>query len=72
VCIFVTEDQSFNKIDTLLHCAEQTLEVCATEFETKSSNLIILVLYRVPSTDFNQFIDRLDATLKYLYVQSKI
>jgi len=34
VCIFVREDQSFNKIDTLLPCAEQTLEVCAIELET--------------------------------------
>jgi len=46
VCISVREDQSFNKIDTLLHCAEQILEVCATELETKSSNLRILALYR--------------------------
>jgi hypothetical protein len=31
VCIFVREDQSFNKTDTSLHCAEQTSEVCAIE-----------------------------------------
>jgi hypothetical protein len=43
------------------------LEVCATELETKSSNLNLLALYRAPSTKFNQFIERLDATLKYLY-----
>jgi len=34
-CIFVREDQSSNKIDTLLHCAEQTSEVSAIEFEAK-------------------------------------
>jgi hypothetical protein len=67
VCIFVREDQSFNKIVTLLHCAEQTLEVCALELETKSSNLRLLALFRDPSSNFNQFIERLDATLKYLY-----
>jgi hypothetical protein len=76
---FVREDLSFNKTDTLLHCAEQTLEVCATELETESPNLRILALYRapsenfnqfiyrVPSENFNQFIKRIDATLKYLY-----
>jgi len=64
--MFVREDQSFNKTDTLLHCAQQTLEVCAIELETKSSNLRILALYRAPSTNFNQFIERLYATLKYL------
>jgi len=53
VCILVSEDQSFNKIDTLLHCTEQTVEVCAVKLETKSSNLHILVLYRAPSANFN-------------------
>jgi len=51
----------------ILHCAKQTLEVCANELETKSSNLGILALYRAPSANFNKFIERLDGTLKYLY-----
>jgi hypothetical protein len=67
VCIFVTENQNFNKIDISLQCVEQILEVCAIELETKSSNLRILTLYRAPSVNFNQFIERLDATLKCLY-----
>jgi len=54
VCIFVRKDQSFNKIDNPIHCAEQTLEACAIELETKSSNLRILALYRVPSANFNR------------------
>jgi exonuclease III len=67
VCIFVRDDQNLNKIDTLLPCAEQTLEVCAVALEIKSSGVSILTLYRAPSANFNQFIKRLDATLKYLY-----
>jgi exonuclease III len=67
VHIFVREDQGFNKSDTSLNCAEQTLEVCAVELETKSSNLSILTSYRASSANLNQFIKRLDATLKYLY-----
>jgi hypothetical protein len=39
----------------------------SVELKTKSSNLIILALYRAPSANFNQFIERLDATPKYLY-----
>jgi hypothetical protein len=66
VCIFVREDQRFNKIDTPLHCAEKTLEVHAIESETKSSNLRTLALYRTPSANFNHFL-RLDATLRCLY-----
>jgi meiotically up-regulated gene 157 (Mug157) protein len=67
VCIFVREEQGFNKIDTSLHCAKQTLEVSAVELETKLSNLRILALFRAPCTNVKQFINRLDATLKYLY-----
>jgi exonuclease III len=67
VCIFVREDQSFNKIGILLHCTEHNLEVCATELETKSSNLRTLALYRDSFANFNQFRERLDATLKYLH-----
>jgi hypothetical protein len=59
--------KAFNKIDTLLHCAEQTLEVCAIELDTKSSNLRTLALYRAPYANFNQFIERLGATLKYIH-----
>jgi hypothetical protein len=61
MCIFVRKDQSYNnynKIDILLHSTEQTLEISAIQLETN--------LYRAPSADFNQFIKRLDATLKYL------
>jgi hypothetical protein len=43
------------------------LESCAIHLETKASSLIILSLYRAPSGDFNQFIKRSDATLKYLH-----
>jgi exonuclease III len=68
-CILVREDQSFRKTDTSLHYAEWTLEACAIELETKSSTLRILTLYRAPSANLNQFIERLDATPKYLYNQ---
>jgi hypothetical protein len=67
VCIFVKKDQCFKKIDISYHCKEQDLEICAIQLETKSSNLIILSLYRAPSDDFQQFLRGLDATLKHLY-----
>jgi len=43
------------------------LEACAIELETKLSNLRILALYRAASENFDQFIERIHATLKYLY-----
>jgi hypothetical protein len=64
---FVKKDQCFKKIDISHHSKEQDLEICAIQLETKSSNLIILSLYRAPSGDFQQFVRGLDATLKHLY-----
>jgi len=52
VCIFVRGAQSFNKIDTILHCAKQTSKVHAVE--TKLSNLSILALYRAPSLNLTK------------------
>jgi hypothetical protein len=46
VCIFVKKDQYFNKTDISHHCKEQDLEICAIQLKTKTSNLIILSLYR--------------------------
>jgi len=48
VCIAVRQDQSFNQTDTLLHCAEQTLEVRVLEIQTRSSNLRILLCTQPP------------------------
>jgi exonuclease III len=67
VCIFVEKDQCFNKTDISQHSKEQDFEICAIQLETKTSNIIILSLYRAPSGDFYQFLRGLDATLKYLY-----
>jgi hypothetical protein len=43
------------------------LEICAAEHETKTSNLIILRMYRALSGDFKRFIKNIDDTLKYLH-----
>jgi hypothetical protein len=67
VCIFVKKNQCFNKTGISHHCKEQNLEICAIQLDTKTSNLIILSLYKAPSGDFHQFLRGLDATLKYLY-----
>jgi hypothetical protein len=48
-CIFVRTDQHFSKIDISHHCKEQDFEICAVQLVTKTSNLIILSLYRACS-----------------------
>jgi hypothetical protein len=66
VCIFVRTDQQFSIIYTSHHSKEQDFEICAIQLITKTSNLIILSLYRAPSGDVNEFLRRLDANLKCL------
>jgi exonuclease III len=68
VCNFVKKDQHFDKIDISHHCKQLDLEICAIELITKTANLIILSIYRAPSGDINEFLKRLDAILKYLYI----
>jgi hypothetical protein len=67
VCIFVKKCHCFNKTDILHHCEEQNLEIYGIQLETKISNLIILSFYKALSSDFNQLLRGLDASLKYLY-----
>jgi hypothetical protein len=43
------------------------LENCAIELETKSSELIIISLYKPPTGDFNQFIKDLNNAVKHQY-----
>jgi len=64
VCIFVRKDPNFNKIDISHTCREKDLEICAVELEIEVSKLIVLCIYRAPTGDFNQFLKKLDDTLK--------
>jgi exonuclease III len=57
---------SLKKLDILHHCKD-ILEICAVQLETKTSDIIILSLYRAPSGDFSQFMKRLDTSLRYLF-----
>jgi len=47
------------------------MEICDTELETKSSQLIILSIYRASTGDFKQlittYINKLDNPLKHLH-----
>jgi hypothetical protein len=55
VCIFVTADQQFSKTDISHHCKEQGFEICAIQLVAKTSHLIIVNMYGVPSGDINEF-----------------
>jgi hypothetical protein len=65
VCIFVRKDLNINKIDISHNCREKDLEICAVKLETEASKLIVSSIYTAPPGDFNQFLKKLDDTLKY-------
>jgi hypothetical protein len=68
VCIFFfRKDLCFRNFNISHDYKEKDLEICAVELETRSSKLIILLFYRAPTGDFNQFIQNLHDTLKHLY-----
>jgi hypothetical protein len=46
VCICITKDKCFNKIDISHHCKAQDLDICKVQQETKTPYLIILSLYK--------------------------
>jgi len=64
---FVLKNLHFNKINISHNRKEEYLKIRATEMETKSSKLTILIFYRGPTGGFNQFIKNLDDALNHLY-----
>jgi endonuclease/exonuclease/phosphatase family metal-dependent hydrolase len=67
VRIFVRKGLNVKKIDILRNCREKDQEICLVKLETEASKLIVLSICRAPTGDFNQFVKKLDETLKYLY-----
>jgi hypothetical protein len=45
---------------------EQHVECCAMQLEYEFFNIYVLVIYRAP-TDFEQFLNKLDCIINYLY-----
>jgi hypothetical protein len=67
VCIFLRMDIIYSSMDVSHYYDEKNIELCAVELSFITSNIILLCIYRSPTGDFNQFIKRLDLTLKNLY-----
>jgi len=55
------------KINTSHDCKEKDFKICAIKLQTKSSKLIILSSYRVPTGNFNEFIKSLDNAVKHQF-----
>jgi exonuclease III len=71
VCIYGRSDLNFTAINVTQFCAEMNIEICAIKITTRNTNIIVLCIYRLPSGNFDHFVNTLDTALKSLY-KSKI
>jgi exonuclease III len=67
VSIFVKKNLIFNQLNILHHCNEQDIECCVVQFEYKHSNIYVLAIYRVPTGNFDLFLNTLESIIDYLY-----
>jgi exonuclease III len=67
VSIFVKKNLKFNQLKKLRHCNEQDIECCVVQLESKHSNIYVLAMYKVPTGDFNLFLNKLESIIDYLY-----
>ena len=67
VAIFIQENLTFSNINILQHCKEQDIETCAVKLSFGALNICVLTLYRAPSGNFGQFLQKLDTILQALH-----
>jgi exonuclease III len=68
-CIFVHKSIKFSKRNISKYCLDQDFEACVVKIRTIKLNVYIFSIYRAPSGNFNNFLQKLDNILK-LYVSS--
>ena len=68
VCIFVQSTLKFSAVSLNTQCIDKVNEVSVIKLKLTNSNICVLSLYRAPSGEFNQLLDKLDGLLKALYL----
>jgi exonuclease III len=69
-CIYIHEDLKFPTIKVQIWAKEQDLEIAAVQIKLKRVKLIIITVYRAPVGNFDYFLCKLDAILKFLYQEN--
>jgi hypothetical protein len=72
VCIYVHEDLEFFRIPLEKYCVEKDIEICALKLTIAPIHITILVTYRSPSGNFNNFMTNLDTVLNLCYNNNSI
>jgi hypothetical protein len=68
-CIFVHKSIKFSKRNISKYYLDQDFEASVVKIHTTKSNVYIFSIYRAPSGNFNNFLQKFDDILK-LYVSS--
>jgi hypothetical protein len=63
VCIFVREIINFTNINMEKYCKEKDTEACAVRLHLPAYEIRIIAIYRVPSSNLQQFFQNLDELL---------
>jgi hypothetical protein len=61
-CLVIT----YTTLDLLSNCYKKNIGLCAVQISFPTFNITVLHVYRSPTCDFKQFLEKLDSTLKYL------
>jgi len=67
VCKYVHKTLKIKSVDIENYCKEKDLEACAIKLNLNFSHICIITIYRVPSGNFDFFINNLDLILRNLY-----
>jgi hypothetical protein len=68
VCSYMHKSLNFENINLEIYCIEKDFEVCAWKFNLNFIQACIITMYRVPSGNFNLFVNELDMLLRKLYI----
>jgi hypothetical protein len=60
----------FTKVNIKEYCLDKDIEACALKLKSIFSNICILALYRAPSGNFSEFLNRLESILSILYTEN--
>jgi hypothetical protein len=70
VSIFVQKNFKFTKVNIEVYCLDNNIEACALKLKSIFSNISILAIYRSPSGNFSEFLNKLESILNILYTQN--
>jgi exonuclease III len=69
VTIFIQQNLNFTNVNIDEYCLDRHIEACALKLKSTLLNICILALYRAPSGNYFEFLNRLESILNILYTQ---